>query len=76
MTRLVIKTCPTCGSHRIRRVKRNITSKRGGGPYVARRVEIEECPDCGEQLFSPAALEQIAAQQPQGRKVATRRRTA
>lgn len=64
MTQLVIKTCPTCGSKRIRRVKRNIESRRGGQPFIARGIKIEECPDCGERLFSPEALEDIAAQRP------------
>ena len=75
MTKLVIKTCPTCGSKRIRRVKRDIPSNRGAEPYVAHGIEIEECPVCGERLFSPEALHEIAAQQPR-QKRAGRRKSA
>jgi len=75
MTTLKIKTCPICGSRRIHRVKRDIPSTRGGTPFVAHDIQIEECPACGEQLFGPEALQQIAAQQP-GRHRRTTRRSA
>ena len=73
MTQLVIKTCPTCGSKRIRRVKRDLTSRRGGETYVARGIVVEECPDCGERLFSPESLDAIAAQQPRHRRTPRRK---
>ena len=76
MTDLVIKTCPTCGSRRIRRVKRDIQSKRGGEKYVALGIEIEECPVCGERLFSPQSLEEIAAQRPPVQKRSRKRKSA
>ncbi len=75
MTQLTIKNCPMCGSKRIRRVTRNIESHRGGERYIARDIEIEECPDCGERLFSPEALDAIAAQKPHGKR-ARHRKTA
>jgi YgiT-type zinc finger domain-containing protein len=56
MRQLLIKTCPTCGSKRIRRVKRSVESRRGGEPFTARGIEVEECPDCGERRFGPDAL--------------------
>lgn len=62
MTKLIIKTCPICGSNRIRLVKRDIKGNRNGHPYIARGIEIEECPNCGERLFSPEALDAIDAQ--------------
>lgn len=74
-TKSIIKTCPIRGSRRIRRVKRDIKSNRGGEPYTAHGIEIEECPNCGERLFSPEALEEIAAQQP-GSKRSGRRKSA
>jgi YgiT-type zinc finger domain-containing protein len=76
MIKLVIKTCPTCGSRRIRSIKRDIESKHGGKPFVARGIEIEECPNCGERLFSPESLEEIAAQRPRGHKRSRRRKSA
>lgn len=72
----MIKTCPTCGSKRIRRVKRDVQSKRAGQVFVARGIEIEECPDCGEQLFSPESLDQIEAQRLRSQKKIRRRKSA
>lgn len=60
----MIKTCPICGSKRIRRVKRNIESNRGGRAFIAHGIEIEQCPACGERLFGPEALAQIESQRP------------
>jgi YgiT-type zinc finger domain-containing protein len=76
MSNLVIKTCPICGSKRIRRVKRDIESRRGGRPFVAHGIEIEECPNCGERLFGPEALEQIEAQRPGESKHVKRKKSA
>ncbi|MGD1277314.1 MAG: YgiT-type zinc finger protein [Tepidisphaeraceae bacterium] len=76
MTHLVIRTCPTCGSRRIRRVKRDIQSKRNGETFVAKGIEIEECPNCGERLFSPEALEAIAAQRTRLQKRPRARKSA
>jgi YgiT-type zinc finger domain-containing protein len=76
MTKLVINTCPMCGSKRIRRIKRAIESRRGGSVFVAQGVTVEECPDCGERLFGPEALEEIAAQKPRSQKNSRRRKSA
>jgi YgiT-type zinc finger domain-containing protein len=59
--KLVIRTCPTCGSKRIRRVKRDIESSRGGKAFLAHGIEVSECPDCGERLFSIEAIDEINA---------------
>jgi YgiT-type zinc finger domain-containing protein len=76
MTDLLIKTCPTCGSKRIRRVKRDIESRRGGRPFIARGIQVEECPVCGERLFGPEALEQIDALKPREAKHVRQKKTA
>jgi YgiT-type zinc finger domain-containing protein len=76
MNQIVINTCPTCGSRRIRPVKRTIESKRGGKTLVAHGIEVEECPDCGERLFSPEAMEGIAAQAKRPHKPSRQRKSA
>jgi YgiT-type zinc finger domain-containing protein len=76
MTSLTIKTCPTCGSKRIRRVKRNVPSKRGSQPFIAHGITVEACPNCGEVLFSPESLEAIDAQRPPARKSPRNRKSA
>jgi len=70
MNDFTIKTCPVCGSKRVRQVTRDITSKRGGTPYCAHDIQVEECPNCGEIFFSPEALKSISAQQPKARSSA------
>ena len=53
--------CPTCGSHKIRRVTRDVSGTYRGHPYVARKVAFEECPNCGERLFDHAAMQKLQA---------------
>ena len=38
-----------------------ISNKRGGRETVVPGVEIHKCPDCHERLFSPEAINHIAA---------------
>ena len=76
MNTLLIKTCPMCGSKRIRRVKRDIESTRRGHTLIARDIEVEECPDCGERLFSPEAIEEIESQRPRAHVQRRARKTA
>ena len=56
--------CPTCGSHKIKRVRRNWTSVYKGQRYTVPRVSFDACPDCGEQVFDPRAVDRIQAHRP------------
>lgn len=76
MNQIVVTTCPSCGSKRIRRVRRDVESRRHDEVFVARGIEVEECPDCGEQLFSPEALDVIAVQREQVHKQPRHRKSA
>lgn len=60
--------CPTCGSRKIRRVRRDLTEEWRGQRYTVPDVQIEECPDCGEQLFDHEAMQKIEAVCPAYRK--------
>jgi len=62
------KTCPTCGSNRIRRVRRTLNRTCQGRAYKVPNVTFHECPDCGEQVFSPEAMDKIAAHRPKASK--------
>jgi YgiT-type zinc finger domain-containing protein len=75
MTDLIIKICQTCVSNRVRRVKRDIESRRGSERFTARGIEIEECPVCGERLFSPETLEEIVVQKPHTAKRIRKRKS-
>jgi YgiT-type zinc finger domain-containing protein len=76
MKQLTITVCPICGSRKIRQVRRDVESRRGGVTFTARGIDIEECPHCGEQLFSPEALRQIDAQRPFRKKRGGQRKSA
>jgi len=64
---LKIKTCPTCGSHKIHIVRRDYRGNFQGKPYVARGVRFHECPSCGEKLFGPEAMKRIEEARPKVR---------
>jgi YgiT-type zinc finger domain-containing protein len=62
--KLQIKTCPTCGSDKIRRVARNLIRSYKGQTYAVPRVEFYECPNCGEKVYDREAMLKIEACSP------------
>ena len=65
-----IKTCPTCGSRRIKRVRRTVTRQARGKRYTVPQLTFHECPNCGEQVYCPEAMEKIEAYRPKRGKAA------
>ena len=63
-TKLEIKICPTCGSGKIKRVRRNCRRTALGRSYTVPSLEFYECPDCGEKLYDSEAMEKIEAASP------------
>jgi YgiT-type zinc finger domain-containing protein len=61
---LNIKICPTCGSNRIKRVRRSLKREYNGQPYSVPNVDFFECPRCGEKLFGQAAMDKIQSYSP------------
>lgn len=53
-----IRTCPLCGS---RRVRRRLTRVELKDERVVEKVPVDHCANCGEQFFDPAALRLISA---------------
>ncbi len=62
--KLQIKTCPTCGSDKIRRVVRDIIRKYKEQVYTVPKVELYECPNCGEKVYDHEAMLKIEACSP------------
>jgi len=62
--KLQIKTCPTCGSYKIRRVVRDITRKYKGQTYIVPKVGFYDCPNCGEKVYDRQAMLKIEAHSP------------
>lgn len=65
---LKITECPTCGSDRIRQVRRSWTGAWKSLPYRVPNLRFYECPACGERLFDPAAMRKIEAHRPRDPK--------
>jgi YgiT-type zinc finger domain-containing protein len=74
MAMLILKTCPTCGSRKIKRVRRTLRRVFQGRAYVVPNVEFHVYPDCGENLFDSAATDKIQAHSPAFAKPGNRRK--
>ncbi|MGO9245884.1 MAG: YgiT-type zinc finger protein [Verrucomicrobiia bacterium] len=61
---LKITICPTCGSRKIRLVRRNWTDEFEGQRYTVPNLAFHECPDCGERLYDRDAMRKIEAHSP------------
>jgi len=59
-----ITTCPTCGSKKIKPVRRDVTRTYKDKTYVVPDLEFHECPACGERLYDHEAMQKIEAHSP------------
>jgi YgiT-type zinc finger domain-containing protein len=59
-----ITVCPSCGSNKIKRVRRNWTDEFEGKSYTIPALAFYECPACQEQLFDREAMRRIEAISP------------
>ena len=59
-----LKRCPTCGSSRIRKVRKTVRRTARGRAFSVPCLVFHECLSCGEQVFSPHAMEKIEARRP------------
>jgi YgiT-type zinc finger domain-containing protein len=66
--KLQIRICPTCGSDKIKRVKRDLSRSFKGQPYTVPMVEFYECPNCGEKVYDHEAMLKIESCSPAYRK--------
>ena len=73
---LKITTCPTCGSGKIKRVRRDWTDEAGGARYTVAALEFYECPSCGERVYDREAMRKIEAYCPAFRERAKKRLAA
>ncbi len=61
---LKITFCPTCGSRKIKKVRRNWSAKSHGKSYTVPLLEFYECPVCGEKIFDRQAMRRIEEHSP------------
>ncbi len=62
--KLLIKTCPTCGSDTIELVVKDITRKYKGQTYTVPAIAFYECSNCGEKVYDRAAIQKIESHSP------------
>jgi YgiT-type zinc finger domain-containing protein len=62
--KLIIKTCPTCGSDKIQLVVKDVIRTYKGQTYTAPEVEFYECSNCGERVYDRVAIQKIKAHSP------------
>jgi YgiT-type zinc finger domain-containing protein len=74
MTKLNIKTCPSCDGKRIKRVRGNWAGNFKGETYTVPSLEYYECPDCGEKVYDREAMRQIEAHSPAFKRAAAKRK--
>lgn len=73
---LKITHCPTCGSDKLKAVKRDLERTIKGVAYTVPALEFEECPVCGEKVFDPEAMRKIEAYSPSFAKSKRKKRAA
>jgi len=61
---LKIKTCPHCGSEKIKKVRRNWSGNSQGKAFVVPALEYFECPNCREKIYDRQAMRKIEAHSP------------
>jgi len=70
---LKIRICPTCGSEKIKKVRRNLMGRFSGRSYAVPSLEFYECPDCGEKVYDREAMRKIEAKSPAFNRSRTRK---
>lgn len=59
-----ITQCPSCGSDKIKKVRRKWSGEYKGQVYTVERLEFYECPNCDERVYDPEAMRAIEANSP------------
>jgi YgiT-type zinc finger domain-containing protein len=65
---LIIKTCPTCGSPKIKKVKKDWEGEYQGKKYSVPSLSFYECPNCGERVYDRDSMHRIEEKSPALRK--------
>jgi YgiT-type zinc finger domain-containing protein len=71
-----IAVCPSCGSKRIKKVRRKWSGEYKGQAYAVPELEYFECPDCGEKVYDRNAMRRIQACSPAFAPLRAGRRSA
>ncbi len=61
---LKITLCPSCGSAKIKKVRRKWIGRFKDKTYTVPNLEHYECPNCGEKVYNRQAMRQIESCSP------------
>ena len=56
--------CPSCGSAKIKKVRRKWSGEYKGQSYTVENLDFHECPNCKERVYDPEAMRAIEANSP------------
>ena len=73
---LKITTCPSCGSGKIKKIRRNWTGNFKGKTYKVPNLQYYECPNCGEKVYDRDAMREIEALSPAFERTHVKRKSA
>ncbi len=59
-----IHTCPSCGSKKIKHVRRNLIGKVMSHSYTVPNLDLYECLSCKEKIYDRRAMKKIEAYSP------------
>ncbi len=59
-----ITLCPSCGSNKIRRVRKTRKCEFQNQSYIVPSLEFYECPACGEKIYDRQAMRKIEQYSP------------
>jgi YgiT-type zinc finger domain-containing protein len=71
-----ITHCPSCGSDKIDKVRRDWSGEFQGKKYTVSGLEFHECPVCAEKVFDRDAMRRIEACSPAFAKPRRMKRSA
>jgi len=61
---LVLRACPSCGSRKIKKVRRDLSGEFQGQIYTVPSLEFYECPVCHEKVYDREAMRKVQAHSP------------
>jgi len=64
MSTVRITPCPSCGSAKIKKVRRNWSGTYQGQSYTVPSLEFYQCPACSEKVYDREAVREIEAHWP------------
>jgi YgiT-type zinc finger domain-containing protein len=65
---MTITHCPTCGSKKLKKVRRDFSNEFQGQKYTVPDLDFYECVNCGERIYDPQAMRRIEASSPAFKK--------